>query len=353
LNKEKLYEFCETVDLFKLRYAGKKQSLLALLNVFSSKPIIARKYYQREAAKRMVSLVKEKSIDLVHFDMLHLSEYLLHFQALPCILVNHNVESLRLLRWAKITSNLLLKAFLGYQYLKLKKYEKKKCPQFSSCTVVSGEDKQILMNLCGKDNFHVIPNGVDTAYFKAASDSEKKRNQVVWVGAMTNPYNRDAVDFFLHEIWPLVHLGNREARAFFVGKIDNETRKSWQKKVGVEFVGYVDDVRPYVARATIFIAPLRSGSGTKIKVLNAMAQGKAVVTTSIGAEGILAENGKGLLIENEPEQFARAILSLLADDNFIEKLGSNAVALVKKNYSWDVINSNLLSYYRNFDGKAL
>ncbi len=343
--------FCETVDIYKVSKTGYNKSffLLACKNLFSKYPLIAGRYFIPEAWDRMERIFDKYPIDLVHMDMLALGLYKAHLKETPVILTNHNVESLRIYRWMQREKNLFIKGFLFYQYLKLKAFEKKICPKFDQCIVVSEFDKKYLKNLCGKDNFVVIPNGVDIQYF-APEAAEVKKNHMVWVGGMTGPYNSDAVDFFIEKIWPIIKDKVPAATIDFAGGGPTQTlRNKASEDEGVHVLGFVPDIRPIVQRASVFIAPIRIGSGTKIKVLNAMAQAKAVVATTTAAEGIDVTRGENILIADDPGEFAKKVLYLLRNEEIAREMGKKARELMETKYSWDIISENIhrtYEYYR-------
>lgn len=347
--KQKLEEFCNTAAIFPLRFRGWRQLLMVLRNLFSTEPLIAQKYHDSDVVFYIQNLISEAGIQLIHFDMLHLAKYRKDFDALPAVLVNHNVESLRMLRWAKVESNPLLKLFLLYQYLKLKRFERQVCPEFDICTAVSEYDRQFLMEMCDGGRFEVIANGVDASYF-SPSGSESTPNKMVWTGSMKSPYNRDAVDFFLNEIWEKIQQRHPEASMTFVGASPTQTLQQAAKKWNnIEFTGYVDDVRLHVAEASVFVAPMRAGSGTKIKVLNAMAQGKAVVTTTVGAEGIEAEADEEIIIADSAKVFAEKTVYLLQHPEVAKRIGKRARAVIEKKYDWDIIREKIRRLYREFE----
>ncbi len=346
-HKDKLFEFCETVDILRLRYRGWRQLLLSVFNLFSQMPLIIQKYYTDEAVERVHQVIQRHKIDLVHFDMLHLAKYRDCIGSLPCILVNHNVESLRLRRWASIEKKKLLKLFLNYQYTKLRNYESQACLEFDKCVVVSEDDKAFLRDLCNGGDFVTLPNGVDAGYFQVSTDRVEP-NTLVWTGSLRSPYNRDAVVFLLNFIWPRIYQKLPEARLTIVGALPS---KPLDVPVGAErvsFTGYVDDVRPYVAKSALFVAPLRSGSGTKIKVLNAMSQGKAVLTTTIGVEGIDAIHSNEIVVIDNPEQFADRAVALLQEPEEILKIGKRARKLIEAKYDWAIINRDISALYHPF-----
>jgi glycosyltransferase involved in cell wall biosynthesis len=344
-------KFCETVDIYEVTKTGYNTSflLLACKNLLSKDPVIARRYFIQEAQRRIEQLFDQYPIDLVHMDMLALGLYKGILKNTPVILTNHNVESLRIYRWMKIEKNPFVKSFLLYQYLKLKAFEQSICPKFDRCIVVSDYDKNYLKGLCGIDNFVVIPNGVDTHYFKPEA-AEVKSNHLVWVGGMTGPYNSDAVDFFIQKIWPLVKDKVPAATIDFAGGGPTQTlrNKAFEDK-SIQVLGFVSDIRPIVQKASVFIAPIRVGSGTKIKVLNAMAQGKAVVATTVAAEGIDVTPEENILIADDPKEFTEKIVYLLGHEHVAKEMGTRARELIEKKYSWDVISDDIYRTYENYE----
>ena len=336
-------KFCETVNIYEVSKTGYNKSfmLLACKNLFSKYPLIARRYFIQEAREQIEQLLDQYSIDLVHMDMLALGLYRGILKNIPVILTNHNVESLRIYRWMQIEKNLFLKSFLFYQYLKLRAFEQGICPEFDRCVVVSEYDKNYLKGLCGNDNFVVIPNGVDTGYFRP-EPAEVWKDRLVWVGGMTGPYNSDAVDFFIQKIWSLVKDKVPGVTVDFAGGGPTQTlRNRASEDNSVRVLDFVPDIRPIVQRASVFIAPIRIGSGTKIKVLNAMAQGKPVVATTTAAEGIDVTPGENILISDDPKEFAEKIVYLLSHERLAREMGTRARELMEKKYSWDVISQDI------------
>jgi glycosyltransferase involved in cell wall biosynthesis len=320
-------------------------------NFFSDLPFVAQKYFDINAAKLIEDLIKEANIDLVHIDMLHLAKYIDKIESIPCILVNHNVESLRILRWSNFEKNPLLKHFLRFQYKKLKRFEKETCKNVNCCITVSTHDQDYLVNLCGTKNFITVPNGVDPDYFYQSNQNTLPYS-MVWTGPMNDPYNSEGVNFFLKKIWPLIIRKLSKATVNFVGDSPvSLLKRLTKKKCNIRYTGYVRDVRPYVAEAAVFIAPLRSGSGTKIKVLNAMAMGKPVVTTSIGVEGIEAEIEKDILIADTEELFAEKVIYLLQHPNKCKEIGQNARKMIENKYDWKKIELKFRNIYSEVEKK--
>jgi sugar transferase (PEP-CTERM/EpsH1 system associated) len=343
--KTELEKFCATVDIVLLPHRRPQIYAALLANMFSPEPFILRRYDSIVARERIREILASHQIDVIHFDLPHLAAYLDEVVRFPKILTNHNVESLRLRRWAKIERNPFLKLYLYYQYLKLHRFESKLCPQFDCCITVSDFDKQTLREMCQSDNFITIPNGVDIDYFSPGNGTTATGG-LVWAGSMSGAYNRDAVDYFLSDIEPLIHARLPEVKMTFVGAAPTELlRRRAKENHHIVCTDYVDDVRPYVDRASIFIAPLRSGSGTKIKVLNAMAQAKPVVTTSIGAEGIVATPDEEIVIADDAHEFAGRVMALLENPKMACEIGQRARKRIEALYDWKSITASMNKIY--------
>ena len=344
-----IQSFCKKIEVFPVRSSLRNPIFLSelFLNFFSKNPFMAQRYFNHKVRRRIEEIIAEHNIELVHFDLLHLGQYHRVVEALSKVLVNHNVESLRLSRLKNMEKNLLKKAYLHLQVLKLQRFEKKTCPLFDKCVVVSQEDKKILKKLCGFDNFVCIPNGVDADHFKPNSVAIE-RESLVWVGSLKDAYNQDAIQYFMTDIFPLIKASVPDCKVTFVGEapVENSLRCLENSK-NVMVTGYVQDVRPYVAKSSVCIVPLRCGSGTKIKVLNAMSQGKAVVTTSIGAEGIEAKRGEEIIVADEPREFATKTIYLLKHPEEAREIGLRAREVIRQKYDWKIIEKKLSHIYLN------
>jgi len=355
LNIGSLKNFCKAVDFFIIPEDVKKWRLFVSLffNLFSPLPFVAHKYYRREMREKIKQILTENEIDVVHLDMLPLARYFKDVKAYPTVLVDHNVESLRVLRWVKIDKNILIKVYMYLQYLKLLKFEKKACPKFDRCITVSDFDRKLLEAICPKGKFTTIPNGVDTDYFKS-SNTKLIPNSLVWVGGMRSFYNREAVNYFLDEILPLIQSEIPNVKVTFVGSSPPERLLETSKKnPKIKVSGFVEDIRPYVEEAVVYIAPIRSGSGTKLKVLNALSLSKAIVSTSVGAEGIDVTPNENILIADNPQDFAQKTIYLLRNSGIAEKMGKMGRKLIEKKYDWEIICRKMNRVYEEVFKEAV
>lgn len=355
LNIGPLRKFCKTVDFFIIPEDVKKWRFFLSLffNLFSPLPFVAHKYYRREARKRIKQILTENEIHIVHLDMLPLGRYFKDVKAYPTVLVDHNVESLRVLRWTKLEENILIKTYMFLQYLKLFKFEKTVCSNFDRCITVSDLDRKALEAICPDGKFVTIPNGVDIEHFKCRK-TKVIPNSLVWVGGMRSFYNRDAVNYFLDEIIPLIQCEIPDVKVTFVGSSPPKGLLEISKRnPQIKFTGFVEDIRPYVEEAAVYIAPIRSGSGTKLKILNALSLSKAVVTTSIGAEGIEVSPNENIFIADNPEDFAQTTIELLKNPDMAEFAGKEGRKLIEEKYDWETICRKMNQVYEEIIKKGI
>lgn len=353
--KTHLESFCTNVDIFAI--PGRAQKLRfgfsAACNLFSSWPFSVQRYYQRAAVHRIREILNTERIDVIHFDMIHLAPYLKVVGNTSSVAVNHNVESLRLLRLAGVQKRLWKRLLLLLQYQKMRSFEQQMCGKFRRLIAVSEADAELFEMECQLQNVAVIPNGVDTDFFKPSNNGVMP-DSLVWVGGMASPYNRDAVEYFLDGIFPKICLAQPRINVSFVGNAPPAKLREHQNRYprNIEIMGYVADVRPFIMRASIFVAPIRCGSGTKIKILNAMAMGKAVITTALGVEGIKAKPGRDIIVTDTPEEFADSILYLLAHPEIATKMGGNARRIIEQFYDWRVIYEQIDKLYSELPQNA-
>jgi glycosyltransferase involved in cell wall biosynthesis len=178
----------------------------------------------------------------------------------------------------------------------------------------------------------VVPNGVDLEHFQP-TDRPRDPTSIVFTGSIDYRPNTDAVTYFVREIFPQIIQGHPDATFMVVGMRPPEQVKSLAGR-NVIVTGQVPDVRPYLARASVVIAPLRMGSGTRLKLLGAMAMGAAVVSTTLGCEGLAVRGGEHLLVADQPHLFARDVVRLLNDPGLASELGRQGRALVEREYGW-------------------
>ncbi len=349
-NAKRLEEICKIkVFPFRLTEDWSKIGLIKGLfsNLISPLPYVTQKSFKSNICNTIKRLTQEVRIDIFHCDMIELAEYINIIPKVPLtILVNHNVESTLMLRHAEVEKNPIKKWFFLHQYKKLLRYEKKMCPLFNYCVAVSELDKQQLQSIAPQAAFTVIPNGVDVDYFRPQNSELRTPNsELIFAGRTDYLPNIDGLNFFLHEIFPLIKKEIKDARLTIIGKTRTNNDIGLPLTNDVTHLGFVEDIRPYIGKAAVYVVPLRIGGGTRLKILDAMAMGKAIVSTSIGAEGIDVTHGKNILIADTPEDFSRQVIRVLNDDTLRQSLGKEGRRLVEEKYSWDIIGKKMDEIY--------
>lgn len=300
-------------------------------------------YESAQYRTRLRQFLRSESFDLVHADSLDLSGYFGELGSLPVVCVHHDAQSLLLKRRAEHDRALWRRAYLRHQAALMAREEAYWCPRVALNVVVSAKDRDYLAGIAPGARLLVVPNGVDTTKFQpSVADTT---GSIVFVGGATWAPNLDGMGFFAEKILPLLRARGITAPVEWVGRIGQATREHFANS-GVDLVGFVEDIRPTVSRARCYIVPLRIGGGTRIKILDAWAMGKAIVTTTIGCEGLAAVDGENALIRDTPEAFADAICAILNDSELRSKLGSAGRRTVEQSYGWAAIGDEMNRAYR-------
>jgi len=293
-------------------------------------------------ADRIRDLLRTRRFDLIHVDSIQLSRYLPLLRGGPVVCGHHNVESLLLERRALAEPTLWRRAYLRHQARLMAREERRCCAGCDLNVVVSDADRVTLQRSVPGATCAVVPNGVDIETFRPNPGRDEG---IVFVGESTWFPNRDGWQYFCHEILPGIRAAAGITPVRWVGRAPDALRRHYRDRYAVELTGYVADVRPYVRDAACYVVPLRVGGGTRLKILDAWAMGKAVVSTSVGCEGLAAEDGRNILIRDDPASFAQAVCAVLRDAPLRLRLGVEGRRTVERRYSWERIGESLLSVY--------
>lgn len=271
--------------------------------------------------------------DLVIADFLHALPNVPAPESLPLVLFEHNVEHLIWKRLWEAEKRLWRRTLLEVEWRKMRRYEVQAAAQARLTIAVSEPDRALLMESAPGARVAAVATGVDTVYFKPNGMREAPA-ALVFTGSMDWYPNEDAILYFIDMILPRIRARVPEAGLTVVGRNPSERLLSRARQARVEVTGTVDDVRPYVARGAISVVPLRLGGGTRLKIFEAMAMAKAVVSTPIGAEGLPLVPGKHFVAADGTEEFARAVVDLLEDPVRRRALGASGRRLVEERFSW-------------------
>lgn len=314
--------------------------LSLFFNLFSLYPFSVAKHHSSRFQEKLDSLLENESWDLIQCEWTPYARYVARSGHVPVLVVTHNVESQIWARRARHTRNSIAKFFFQMQEWKMRRFERRALLQASAVTAVTTVDAQTVRGW-GVQAISLVPNGVDLEAYSPASFDERE-NEILILGSLDWYPNVDGLHYFIKDVFPLLRARRPKATLRIVGRRPSETlKKKFQEIAGIDFVGEVEDVRSHLDRATVVAVPLRIGGGSRIKILEALAAGKAVVSTSIGAEGLDVISGKHLLIADSPSEFAARIEELLASKEARRRLSKQARMLVNQRYGWERVASQL------------
>ena len=321
----------------------------AAMHVVDPLPYAVGKYRSAEFRRRLDALLAESAFDLIVCDFLFPAVNLPKRLPCPAVIFTHNVESEIWRRHADTKQGVLAKWLYRTQYRRMLRCEGDALRRFDGVLAVSDTDRQTFDRIYPgaiRRPAHVVPTGVDTEYF-APSVSQLIRNpkslipSLIFTGSMDWLPNEDAMLFFCRDILPQIRAEVPDARLSIVGRAPTPAVQQLGDQAGVRVTGRVDDVRPYMREAAVYVVPLRIGGGTRLKIFEAMAMGKAVVSTAVGAEGLPVVDGRHVLLADEPAAFARAVIDLLRDAPRRDEFETAARALVVEKYDWSAVAGEL------------
>jgi len=338
-----LSEYATTVEAFPIPQEWSRGRLLwdHTRSVLQQRVYTLHAYESSAFGARIIALRQNWNFAIAHLDSLDLSGYLPLLDGLPTVCVHHNVESALLARRSTVEASLLKRWYLSMQAKLMEAEEARCCPRVALNVVCSKDDQAILEHIAPESRTTVVPNGVDIDEFTPGPQASEG---VVFVGGMTWFPNRDCLEYFAESILPELAESGPMPVINWVGRALPGTTEHYGRR-GITLTGYVESIVPWVQKAACFIVPLRVGGGTRLKILSAWAMGKAVVSTSIGCEGLEARDGWNVLIRDDPKDFAAAVRQVLDDPTLASKLGANARATAVEIYSWDRIGEHMSKEY--------
>lgn len=312
-----------------------------LANVISGKSDILNEPGTRAMQDALNLLFERDHYDVVLFECTLNNNYRLP-EHVKIIVDKHNIEFELLERLTLNETNWLRKWYNWREKRFVKPVEIKQCRDADAVTVTSERERLLLKSLLPRSVIEVVPNGVDIEYFHGGEAEQEVAGRIVFTGAMDYYPNAEAALFFAQKCWPRIRERVPNATWQIVGKSPRPDVQKLAELPGITVTGSVADVRPSFTEAEVAIVPLLVGGGTRLKILEAMAMQKAVVSTSLGCEGISVIHGKHLMIEDQPEMFAQAVIGLLESREKRRALGTAGRALVESDYSWERCADRLL-----------
>lgn len=338
-----LEKYCKQVQVFKR--AGKPWTIENILRTgFSYFPFLVIRNWAKGEKRAIEKKLQEEEFDLIHAETFYVMPHIPK-TSIPILLVEQTIEFLVYRHYAEESRIWPLKPFLYIDVAKMNYWELKYWTQASKVVAMSEEDKKIMMSVSPSLEVDIVPNGVDSKYFGLKVAEKEKDPIILYLGNFTWLQNREAVDVLIKKVWPKIHQELPNAKLWIIGK---EAKSFFADFIGDSIrVDEVKDVREVYQQASVLVAPIYGGGGTRYKNFEAFASGLPVVTTSIGIGGTDAKDGEDVIIRDKPEEIAQAAVDLIKDKNVYKKIAKNAKNMVAKEYDWDPIAQHLSSIYEN------
>ncbi len=334
-----LLKHCKTVVGLNLRRPLARKLCNAVGGLVGSKPFILREYFQSAMAEALGRFVQQEKIDVIHAHFLHTGQYAMHKGDAAFVYDPHNLEHKLWERFESIQRNPMTKFYARSQIPKFIEWQRIVARHSEKIVTLSDADRAEYRRIAPEADVSTVPNGADVEFFEPR-DVAIEPHTMIYFGNFGWAPQDDAAVYFHNEIFPLVREQVPDAKLYFVGKTPSESiRRLASEKVIV--TGFVPDIRDYIARAAVVVIPLRVGAGTKHRIYQSLAMKKAVVTTTVGAEGMALKHGENAMIADTPRAFADCVLHLLRDASLRERLGANGRRLVLEHHDWRAIYQKL------------
>ena len=329
-----VFEKCISIPLALPVPKSRGELLGYIPYLFSLKSYSMMKYARAAARRELLSLLQRERFDVIVCDFIFAAPIIPWDVPYPKVLFTHNVEAMIWKRHYEVARNPLWKALCWREWKTMERGEKLYLKKADHVLTVSDADRDAFLPFVEPEKITVIPTGLDVAHFHPGG-AEEDRNSLVFTGSMDWLPNEDAVFYFVEQVLPLIREQIPDVSFCVVGrKPSGKLRDLAEREQNVELTGWVDDVRPYLARSAVCVVPLRIGGGTRLKIFEAMGMAKAVVSTTIGAEGLPVRHGENLMLADTPSEFARQTVTLLQSPSRRNQIGALACRLVKENYAW-------------------
>jgi len=336
---------CADIDVVPLHRGKGRQLADVLGNLVLGKSFIINRDYRSAMLDAVRKAVAEFAPDVIHVDHLQMAQFVEFGGSYRVVLDNHNVEAMIIKRVSETSENRPMRWYARVEWPKLQRYELEICRRSDLVLTVSEEDKMIFLGLDPTlTNLEYLPVGVDTEHTPPV-DRIRGSHNVLSIGTMFWPPNIESMLHFCRDILPLVRTEIADCTVTIAGARPSAAIQALARDPAITVTGYVKDERAVAANCGVFIVPLRSGSGVRVKILNSLAMGLPIVSTSIGAEGLALESGEHLLIADTAADFAQAVVRILRDPELADRLGRNGRRLVCDKYSWESVGDQLLALY--------
>lgn len=352
-NQERKYvgeleKFCKQVRVFSR--PEKPWTLNNILTTgFSYYPFLVIRNWAKGERTAIKNILQQEQFDLIHAETFYVMPHIPPTN-IPILLVEQTIEYLVYRHFADESKIFPLKPLLYFDVFKMKYWERRFWTQAQRVAAMSDEDKQSMLYLEPNLKVDIVPNGVDANFFGKKVSQRSKNPVILYLGNFTWLQNREAAEVLVKHVWPIIKSKCRNAKLWIIGK-DAKNFFTTLQSTDIR-VDKVEDVRYVYQQASVLVAPIYGGGGTRYKNFEAFASGLPVVTTSIGIGGTEAGDGRDVIIRDDPKEIAEAAIKLLEDNRLYSLIAQNAKKLVKEKYDWDPIALTLSQIYEELGEKA-
>lgn len=339
-NTSLLEDYVQSIQVIACRFPRVKR-LQQLTNLFLRRSYTMNALIAPEMQRALDTLLIQEHFDAVLFESVLMAGYHLP-EGLKIIIDQHNIEHELLWRAYQHEKSWLRRWYNWLESRLARTVEIERCRRADMVLVTSERERLLLKSLLPKSVIEEVPNGVDSKVFQSDCQQQEVAGQIIFTGTFSYYPNIDAVLFFARRCWPLIRKQIPGATWQIVGSNPPPEVRRLGELPGITVTGTVPDVPPYLAKAEVAIVPLLIGGGTRLKILEALSMQKAVVSTSLGCEGLAVVPGVHLVVADQPEEFAQAVVAFLKNAEMRKAFGAAGRALVEAEYSWDRSGERLL-----------
>lgn len=342
-NVKELKKYCKKVRVF-----NRSKSPWTLRNVlltgFSQYPFLVIRNLVTEEKRAIREELRKEKYDLIHAECFYVMPHIPKTK-IPILMVEQTIEYSVYKHFVEDQAPFWVRPLLWLDVFKLKHWETTIWKSADRVVAMSDSDKKAMIKLVPGLNIEVVPNGVDIEYYSKARKVDLTNPKVLYVGNFKWLQNVEAVEFLLDKVWPKIKMAIPNLKLWIVGM--NITEKIKEKAVGdIEITEAMPDIRDAYLNATVLVTPIKGPGGTRLKILEAMASGMPIATTSVGAEGLEVSNGKHVLISDNMDQLAELAVKIIKDKQLAQRLGENARKFVIEKYSWQISADTLDRIYK-------
>lgn len=341
--------YCEKTSIEFVEIDLSIKPLKAFANLFSSKSFHVDRFISKKVELKIIEALQKDQFDIVQLEMLYMAPYvdvIRKHSSAKIVLRSHNIEHRIWQRVADTTTSFFKRLYLNHLARKLKNYEINTINLFDGIVTISSKDLEFYRQNDCKIPITAIPFGLDINGYIPSNELPKAFPSLFHIGSMNWMPNEEAIQWFIKNAWPLITKKHPPLKLYLAGRMMPEWLTNLNQP-NIEVIGEVPDARAFILSQAIMVVPLFSGSGIRIKIIEGMALGKPIISTSIGAEGIACRDGEDILIANDPETFLTAVTRCIENPDYCKQLGQNARKLIEKNHSLEQVLKKFEGFYNS------